>query len=796
MACLAYGDVGHRLMEIHSAKRMPLMSSLEQAYHQHSSLEESIQTHTLDINQYGANEDYLTCMSLSKELGVIAIGSGNKAGNLYFIKDASVINDTEPSYMDLKPLHKESLKTPIYSMDCSKDQLLIGTGQGVVKRYRLQENEGLHLSLVGQYVNASSKIQLGPFLWNTHVKSVQFSPTNTSLVSCTMMNQLNLWYSEEIVQSYQSICQSPLQFANWSPHQTLVVSGGYDRKLFVIDSRIKEKEVWSVDQAHDRPIQDAQFNPFIPYWLASAGEDSVVNLWDMRASQHSPVAKIDGNIGSVNSIAWSNVRPENIGTTSSDGFMRYWSLSPESFPAWDTHYRTTRYSNQDTLPIVRERDQHNMWCIKDQNYTYSDAKPWKTDAWLNSDEDVQAQRSAKLLSGALYISQWGKQRTPSTDLAEARGPVVSIKTSLSIPGTYYSITGGGQLSVHMIRYDITSHIKNRYRFDPKNEKELAAQIEDDIYCRRIQSAQQKLEELKSLSDSEHSTAQDREDISFLEDCLIIHPPIKETDWELDSLPDASYYRVSEKLGDAADAWQFAIDQFRSDLKYWSYHIPPGYNKNNEFPLDLKCPCIIDVQQKAKLLKPEALVESNDDTVLPIKVRRNMEHIPSIVTKPASPSPSKEAPYTPPYSGASQSVEAYTNTNPFEQRPSVEHSPPPIQESRNPFKQHSPPISAKEFNNPFLVQLENQKESSEGLVQEDKRHSGNSLASWVSSSSHHLGSKFSRHSTSDDSVQSSHSKFNPFKSFKSLKIHRDDSKNSTIKREPSSINRRNALHGPF
>jgi WD40 repeat protein len=70
--------------------------------------------------------------------------------------------------------------------------------------------------------------------------------------------------------------QSPLNCASWSPNdpQSLAVCGGYERKLLIIDTRVGANEssiVWSADGAHDRPIRDAKFNPFIPYWLASAG---------------------------------------------------------------------------------------------------------------------------------------------------------------------------------------------------------------------------------------------------------------------------------------------------------------------------------------------------------------------------------------------------------------------------------------------------------------------------------------------------------------------------------------------
>lgn len=81
-----------------------------------------------------------------------------------------------------------------------------------------------------------------------------------------------------------------------------MVAGGQEGLLNVIDLRLQEHQgiVWQ--GTHGGSVLDAQFSPFIPFWLASAGDDGVVDIWDLRATCHKPLAKIDGHLGPVTSV--------------------------------------------------------------------------------------------------------------------------------------------------------------------------------------------------------------------------------------------------------------------------------------------------------------------------------------------------------------------------------------------------------------------------------------------------------------------------------------------------------------
>lgn len=87
------------------------------------------------------------------------------------------------------------------------------------------------------------------------------------------------------------------------------------------DCRILEgggkSSIWSVKDTHMGGITDVAFNTFIPYWIASSGllshlnifdfslgEDGVVKMWDIRFLKGN-AARIDAHYGSISSVCFS-----------------------------------------------------------------------------------------------------------------------------------------------------------------------------------------------------------------------------------------------------------------------------------------------------------------------------------------------------------------------------------------------------------------------------------------------------------------------------------------------------------
>jgi WD40 repeat protein len=81
--------------------------------------------------------------------------------------------------------------------------------------------------------------------------------------------------------------------------------GSSTSTLSLHDIRLLEKDsnskIWSISDAHSESITDIAFNTFIPYWLASAGDDGVVKMWDIRFLKGA-AARIDAHYGSISSV--------------------------------------------------------------------------------------------------------------------------------------------------------------------------------------------------------------------------------------------------------------------------------------------------------------------------------------------------------------------------------------------------------------------------------------------------------------------------------------------------------------
>ncbi|KAI8338416.1 hypothetical protein BC941DRAFT_422864 [Chlamydoabsidia padenii] len=373
--------------------------------------------------------------------------------------------------------------------------------------------------------------------------------------------------------------QASLNFSQWSLlSPSLVVTGGQAGQLHVMDLRVQDRQpiVWQALEAHTGTILDGQFNPFIPYWLASAGGDGIVNIWDLRATCHKPLAKIDGHLGPVTSIAWGNVRPEKLATTSRDGTFRMWSLSESSVPIWESCSRK--------LDPVGTNHGTPAWLMETEGHQSLEEERWwpgsmvsetKGDDFGIMADDGLLENNRVELVGAFGIGEWGKMQIGplyyGNSHKKSKGAVVKALVSKCRPGQFYCATSFGQLCSQIFRPTSRGLLDYPHRFDYKKDP-LYYTIDNAIHYRHIKVAEKFIDKLKSLPIEDEEQNRLRNDhVKDFENCLQLRPSIKPAEWEINCIPRHD----SRRLWTETDKWQCALDTFRKDLAYWRCRIAPG-----------------------------------------------------------------------------------------------------------------------------------------------------------------------------------------------------------------------------
>ncbi|KAI9317977.1 WD40-repeat-containing domain protein [Dichotomocladium elegans] len=481
MVQITVKELGHKIERAHKGQNTPLLNGLCEDLAL-PALAKDTKERVKDLRTHIYNvvneENYLTSLAVSQDdPGWIAMGSAQRKKDgkfyLYFILDvtaAQMVNETGPRF---KLLRIEKLDIPIYSLDWSGPHLLVGSNHGLVRLYTLRQKEDKRpFVLAAEYKAPADQMAYmdgplyvqGEYPMNSRIQRVQFAynysadyvyrrwqplgdipvpdrrdtPDVCSQFLSVFCNRVNIWdaVAEDAPSSSIKVHPSRLNCASWSPHApcTLIVAGGCAKTLHIIDTRAN-RTVWTASEAHSRPIRDAKFSTFIPYWLASGGEDGVVNIFDIRATNHAAVAKISGHEGVIESISWSNMRPENLATTSADGTFRMWMLCKDAVPVSDTFYRARKWTKDDTPPAFLRPDERYIrqnWCgnAKDlivpwaeahPNYYYDDYD----DPWGRS---LDLEPQTMLLMGAIGVGGWGRtDKGPvyiGEDVEKSKGPVV------------------------------------------------------------------------------------------------------------------------------------------------------------------------------------------------------------------------------------------------------------------------------------------------------------------------------------------------------------------------------------
>eukprot|EP00004_Rigifila_ramosa_P013636 TRINITY_DN3041_c0_g1_i2.p1 TRINITY_DN3041_c0_g1~~TRINITY_DN3041_c0_g1_i2.p1 ORF type:complete len:670 (-),score=158.93 TRINITY_DN3041_c0_g1_i2:8-2017(-) len=125
---------------------------------------------------------------------------------------------------------------------------------------------------------------------------------------------------------------SPLLCLDWSVHDENVLAlGSAAGAMKVIDIRAmgsgeQKGIVWRTQsQSISSPVRQVKFSPLLPAYFASAGDDGIVRIWDLRKS-NSAVFQLPQLQHSLTHFAWSRLHCEIFSVGSSGGTLRISSL--------------------------------------------------------------------------------------------------------------------------------------------------------------------------------------------------------------------------------------------------------------------------------------------------------------------------------------------------------------------------------------------------------------------------------------------------------------------------------------
>lgn len=153
----------------------------------------------------------------------------------------------------------------------------------------------------------------------------------------------------------------------WSPYDRfLIACGSSQGDCKVLDQRVFCKSndffVWS-GTGHCGKVDQIAWNPFVPYWIATAGDDALISIWDLRFNSKSPMLKLSRHTGSITDLHWSMSHCDMLFSAGLDCSLRCWSLRSDPF---DHHLFDCQFDDEisDILPSSKSVN------------TYFAAKSW------------------------------------------------------------------------------------------------------------------------------------------------------------------------------------------------------------------------------------------------------------------------------------------------------------------------------------------------------------------------------------------------------------------------------------
>ncbi|KAJ1970193.1 hypothetical protein IWQ62_000102 [Dispira parvispora] len=261
-------------------------------------------------------------------------------------------NDDTPPGIEL--VFQSSIRYPINSISFSDRFIATGNEKGLSMLYSVDPqallgarntssgDSGRAMKMVATYRNKISRAPEipvpGTLVSSRRIICTDFEPVTgagnnsgaTQRFLSTAGPVVHIWDVNEhrVPIRDERISHSQITAASWQPFpfSQLVAAGTVDKTLSVLDLRKQGKAaVWRSRGAHRASINAVQWSPFIPYWLATAGDDYNVNVWDLRYTS-GPVFTMPEHQHRVMALCWSNTHSDMLSTGSTDRHWRLWSL--------------------------------------------------------------------------------------------------------------------------------------------------------------------------------------------------------------------------------------------------------------------------------------------------------------------------------------------------------------------------------------------------------------------------------------------------------------------------------------
>ncbi|KAJ3323048.1 hypothetical protein HDV06_002494 [Boothiomyces sp. JEL0866] len=470
---------------------------------------------------------WITSIAPIEGTSFIAVGGASKSNNFFIIENTATNKLQMASETD--PVPKESLiirstftmPSPSYHISSYGNKLITSGPNSTAQIFKVNQHD---LGLQGQGLEQLHEVtfnnihlsEIPVSAPNIMIKSIRtqaacFEPTalskddtDTPIRRVLGIQGPNVYMYDiptSKVIGHEKLGIDTLNKLSYSPHApfgSLLATCSQDSTISILDTRTMQlgntSVVWSLPDAHNGDVMDVAFNNFIPYWLASSGEDGVVKFWDIRYLK-GPAGRIDGHYGSIPSIAWSNTHCDMIASASLDRSCRMWSFSSSKATA---------------------------------------KKPWKEFmvGFPGSEFENfnQADLEDHLIIGSNMIGEF----------TEYTSPVIAVATASLHADTYYTITATGTITSHLIRSKMFEQLLVH-----KYENSFEFQVELGIHTRQLNDA---YEAMVNLSRNEYPKDKNlKKHEKDLIDLCTIPKQIPESAWGIGEFNELDMLKIKNDL---------------------------------------------------------------------------------------------------------------------------------------------------------------------------------------------------------------------------------------------------------